>query len=193
MVSNSKVYIDLCENNLSLLTTQIEADVQGFLKNDLWTLYWVFREAEGNFPRLEKELLQLITHPLPSETIDWALVDEWTVYLFGQDELSASNRCRELLQLIYALFEKSPFLLLLGDRLGLPEAVLLTKADQAIVFDWLVLWMMQDYPNLALFLFGKEKVKAYRPFQDLPLPQVIQYLPAFMLWGIRTTLSTPQK
>ena len=193
MTLDHSITLDLAEERFQEFEERIETNIKAFIKEDLWTLYWTFTGLGGDFEELERELLSLIdTQRLHSSTT-CAFVDEWTIYLYGNDDLSTSSTCRNLLHYIFTEFEGSKAILWIAERFGLSKEELKQEASPSHFFDWMVLWMSYRYPHLALFLFDQSISKRYLSLKDLPLKQVISYLPKFMLWGISDCLMTTQQ
>ena len=193
MKSYQSITIDLIEENHEELEELIETDIYRFIKEDLWTLYWSFQHHKGNFDQLKQELRQLIrAQQLPSKNC-WAYVDEWSIHLFGKEDICTSNRCRYLLLYLYTEFKESEVFQWIQERFAMNEKTLLASSEVAQVLDWLILWMTQTYPTLALFLIGSKALKPYLALKCIPLRQVILYLPQFMVWKIRKALDTKQK
>ena len=187
---NDDIIVDLFEEKFQNLEARIERDTQAFIQEEMWSLYWAFIGVNGNFTLLEEELRTLICLNGQPSPDSWVLVDEWTTHLFGKDDIVTVNRGRELLQYAYTEFEQSEVFQWICDRFELSKSGLLKAANSGYIFDWLVIWMMHVYPDIALFLLGKDKLKPYRSLKSVGIKNVFLYLPKFILWNIPACLTT---
>ncbi|MEM9917743.1 MAG: PcfJ domain-containing protein [Bacteroidota bacterium] len=180
------------EERLSSLRSLVQTDVNRFLKEDLRGLYAFFRRSKGDKDGLVDELLQLCASSFRPLADRQMLVDEWCTHLFLEVGLGGANSCRILLQMAFADLERSDFWRQIAERFQLEEHQILEMAEAEQLFDWLILWMFHNYPNLLLFLLKEDFLKPYRALTQIDLAQLVQYLPHFMFWGIRPLLHRKQ-
>ncbi|MEL6866659.1 MAG: PcfJ domain-containing protein [Bacteroidota bacterium] len=190
---NHSIHIDWCEERFPQLKECIEEDANTFIRKELRSLYWAFQSAEGSIKDLTAELTTLIKTTSPSSANGYVLIDDWTVQLHGSRDLITSNHCRDLLLYLYSDFEQSQAFKRLYLRFGMSQQSFFDTASNAQLLNWLVWWMVHCYPQLALFIFGRDRIKPFVYFSGVALLQTIDFLPEFMLWRIHTCLNALPK
>lgn len=131
-----------------------------------------------------KELQRLVDRPVLPITDALVIIDEWSEKLFLEDSVDIANQKRNLLHLLFQAFEASPLLDWIAQRLEMSRLDLLEEANTQQLLCWWKLWIANTYPATAALLLGKKQHREFQPFQKIPLQQIIQYLPAFMVWNM---------
>ena len=182
-----------CEEKLVELEKTIEKDFDHFLKHDLLFWYHNFLRSGGDLQRLEEELHYLTQPRICPSAHAWVFANEWCNQLYGKKVVSTSAGVRDLLNYLYSDFEgDEEFWRWISNRFDLPLEELIKKENARVILDWMVLWMTDEYPQIALFLFGRIKIAKFQFIKSIDLEQLILYLPQFILWGLGDNLEKAQ-
>lgn len=147
-----------------------------------------FLKNGGSNRRLVRELNQLYTTNTDLSLDTLAFVDEWVVDICPVLDLHATQQYRNLFYHLFHQFEHDPVLEQIGQRFHLSKEELIATTPSKNILDWMILWAIYTYPSLSLFVFGKTLIRVFERLKFVLLPRIIQHLPAFLLWNIRTYL-----
>lgn len=185
---NQSIQVDLIEEKYDVLKEHLQKDVAAFLTKDLRALLYSFKKNGGQSRELEIELLKLVETSFVVYADIRVLVDEWSAPLFAELDITTANTCSDLLLYLYLAFEESEAFSWIEERFELEAADLLASAHPDVIFDWLLLWSLDTFPQVCKLIFKQEQLHPFRILQHFPLRQVIFYLPQFMFWGIGSCL-----
>lgn len=187
------ISIDLFEERLDELEWLLAVEPLTFVQDELYPLYTRYQKMDGDLEALAAELQNLSSFVFLPTSYAWGLIDSWADELFLPMDISATNRCRDLLLGIYADFENSALFEQLCARFELERYALLEVVGADILQDWFLLWIGKELPHTSRLLLGEKRLIPFQELLELELEQVVDYLPRFVLWGLRPNLSSLPK
>ena len=156
------------------------------LEADLQSIFIPLQHDGGELVELKQEIRQLIGFKQILKGDSQTFIDDLYNALFNGVEFETSKKGKDLLRAIYWEFEASRVVQKLAERFEISRLEFL---EWNVRIDWFCLWLLQNYPNLALLLLNPSHLRCYYALECYELESTILYLPKFMVFNLRKCLS----
>ena len=176
------VALDLVGERMDDLACQIQNKLSDFIVNELSINICAFRKKGGCIQSLENELRSLIEDKTTPTPDTWYLINTWGIALFSSD--IGTWYKNSLLCQAYCVFTSSDFIKTVALRFNSSVEYLEGSTKPEDWFCWFAFWLNRNFPNTASCLMSDIHLKRFRHFQHIPIQQVFDYLPAFMIWDM---------
>ena len=176
------VTLDLVDERMDELTYQIQNNLSDFIVDELSVNMHAFRKKGGCIKSLMSELTAIIAHKANPTPDTWYLINTWSIALFSSD--IGTRYKNSLLCQAYCAYIFSDFIKKVAQRFHSSVGHLEENTKPEDWFCWFAFWLNRNFPGIASCLMSDIHLKRFRHFQDIPIQQVFDYLPEFMIWDM---------
>lgn len=176
------VALDLVDERMDDLAYQIQNNLSDFIADELFVNIHAFRKRGGCIQSFESELKHLITHKTIPTPDTWYLINTWSIALFSSD--IGTWYKNSLLYQAYCVYTSSNFIKKVAQRFDSSVEYLEENTKSEDWFCWFAFWLNRNFPNTAFCLMSDIHLKRFRHFRYIPIQQVFDYLPKFMIWDM---------